>query len=152
MMNMQVRNAIYFLVLFGVSPLTMAWDSPKQAVQKYLDFDAKGGRLSGWEFGKYLDAPANYEEPGWDTITLIKSYEIGVLKCQPNSCDVQVTYTLLPTNTLEDQQLESHPQGGQKQLDIQVVKVGKQWLLKPFDAGNPHMPHVARQVLTVSGK
>lgn len=119
-----------------------AWDMPSSAITKFLAFELDGGRLSGdsdkWtEYTtKYIAAPENYDEPGWDVVTVVKSHRVLGVKCSsPASCNATVEFSLFPTANLQGLQVVPHPNGGKQVKIYTIVKQGNSWLIEPvFDS------------------
>lgn len=129
----------------------LAWETPTQALQQFLEADAQGMRLqSGMDFDKFyhLDASlaADYDEPGWDSITLIDSYTFTPLQCKAHVCSTKVTFRLTPTATVDDASISAHPTGGSKHMAFTIKKHQNQWRIVPTEQ-EPHVRFDTYQAL-----
>lgn len=113
-----------------------AWDSPHEAIDQFLIYELYGGRLTGWSWKtyttKYITAPANYEEPGWDEVTIVKSWKISGPVCSSKSrCTVRVIFSLLPTSGLNDPNVVPHDNGGEEVLSFNLERNRRGWFVAP---------------------
>ena len=96
------RSRILFLAFFfflapfsaNSQPASPAFDSDcdqaKKLVEKFIKLDAEIGRLSTKAYKKHFDSMILYkidgkivhEEPGWDTATVIRSYQVTGCKAE----------------------------------------------------------------------
>lgn len=126
-----------------ISNSAWAWQSPDEALSKFLAFELGGGRLQQWEFGKYLAVGKEYDEPGWDSLVLVKSHSATAMSCKEDLCSASVTFRLTPTTRSTKEQIEPHPDGGTEVFTFYAIKRSSQWLLGPF--GKP--PHISEATL-----
>ncbi len=87
-----------FLLIFFVLPINAwAWQSPEETIIQFLKYELDGGRLRGdknhWEayISKYIAAPEGYDEAGFDMVTVVKSYTISPIQCQPSECSAVIS-------------------------------------------------------------
>ena len=135
-----------FLILMAlISGPTYAWQSPDEALAKFLAFELAGGRLQSWQFSRYLAVGKAYEEPGWDSVVLVKSYSASSMKCMADICSALVTFQLVSTGAAVGNagQIEPHPQGGAEAFTFFSIQRDGQWLLGPFKRP-PHILASAR--------
>jgi len=128
----------FVLSLFSCS--VAAWETPLQAISEYLKFELSGGRLASekWKIyiSKYIDAPEGYAEPGWDMITVVNNYKIGEINCTSSTtCAANVSFSLYPTEKLNNPSVLEHKQGGNLAAKYYLVKKGKEWLVQPGAPG-----------------
>lgn len=119
-----------------------AWASPEIAINEFLKYELDGGRLGGHDWktylSKYIAAPANYDEPGFDMVTVVKSYKIGPIQCKNDQCSTVVTFELTKIQNNSNPPVFLHPHGGYETLEIYPVKISGDWRIKPI-IGNPHI-------------
>lgn len=120
------------LLLALLSAPALAWQSPDEALARFLEFELAGGRLQQWEFGKYFAVGKEYDEPGWDQAVLVKSYTASPMSCKADLCSARVVFRLAATQGLNVEQLEPLPGGGTQVVTFHAVKRSGQWLLGPF--------------------
>ncbi len=130
-----LRTTLTALVLC-LSSSAWAWPSPAEAINQFLSFELSGGRLTGDKWNiyttKYLAAPSNYEEPGWDEVTIVKSWSVSQPTCSsPRHCSVNVTFDLLPTSGINDPNVVPHAKGGTESLQFNLVKNKRGWFVAP---------------------
>ncbi len=118
-----------------------AWEMPSSAITEFLVFELGGGRLSGEKWteytAKYIAAPEDYDEPGWDVVTVVENNRILEVRCPfPTRCEATVEFTLFPTENLHDVYVVPHPNGGKKIKIYSIVKQGDSWLIEP-DGSSP---------------
>lgn len=108
-----------------LAPLpALAWQTPQQAIDRYLAFEIGGGRLSAWPFERYIVAPEGYDEPGWDVVHPVRNARRRRLHCSGERCSVQVVFDYADTDALPpDWQLLPHPRGGRETLVYEVQRV-----------------------------
>ncbi|MCY0964161.1 hypothetical protein [Parathalassolituus penaei] len=136
-------RSIISAALIIVSFPTFAWDTPKEAVEKFVQFDLGGGRLSSnaWSeyLANYLHAPVGYEEPGWDSVVVVERFLVGNPECVSESCTVAVTYQLHPTKLLTGPPVVPHEAGGSETVKFSVSKKNGVWKIDP----NPDYPRIS---------
>ncbi len=140
-MRLFVISILFLFSSLIVSSSVLCWETPDEALSQYLAFELAGGRLSSWNFNKYLAVSKDYDEPGWDRITLVKSYKVTPMSCKHNVCSSVVTFVLAPTVGISDPQVVSNPKGGVERITFVAIHGTNGWLLKP-NAGFPHILEV----------
>lgn len=125
---MRILTALLFLL----SAPALAWQSPDEALAKFLAFELGGGRLQQWEFGKYLAVSKEYDEPGWDQVVLVTGYKASPMACKADLCSARVMFQLAATEGLNNEQLMPFPKGGSQAVTFYAVQHAGQWLLGPF--------------------
>jgi hypothetical protein len=131
-----MRKAILVFLLGLTSCSAMAWETPEKAISEFLKFELDGGRLSsdGWQdyTSKYIYAPEDYDEPGWDAVTVVVSYAISSINCSGTSnCEAEVIFDLFPTSNLPNAQVVQHAHGGKEVIRYPLVCKDKSWRLEP---------------------
>jgi hypothetical protein len=130
------------LFLFMFPGCCLAWDTPSQVLDAFLQYELDGGRLDsdGWKtyVARYAAVPPGYDESGWDRVTLVESYTVAKPKCSDAHCTAVVRFKLLPTKGLADQQLNQFPKGGVETVVFKVVKTNDGWRIRPFNT----WPHI----------
>lgn len=134
-------STLLFLSLFCGH--TLAWDTPDRALSEFLKFELNGGRLTGANWttyvSRYIAAPKNYDEPGWDEVTVVAGYRIRAKQCSSASrCIALVEFSLFPTAGLDDPNVVAHRNGGREEIKYSLVQQGSAWLLEP-NFGAPHV-------------
>jgi len=128
-------RSIIVIALTVVSTQAFAWSTPKEAVEKFVQFDLDGGRLSskGWAeyIKKYVYVPVGYDEPGWDTVVLVERFSVDDPECVLDKCTVTVTYQLAPTKSLIGPSVMSHEAGGTEILKFSVINKSGVWKIDP---------------------
>jgi len=123
------------LIFAGVLLLSQsagAWSTPRDAIQNFLAFEVSGGRLKSWPFGKYLAVrEGEYDEPGWDVVTLVEGYKIQRISCSAASCIARVNFRFVPTKTLTFNDIYPHPDGGTEVVEYKIIQSNGEWLLEP---------------------
>lgn len=133
--GLMIRSMLLVLMLLGSSP-SWAWLSPQEAIEQFLAFEVNGGRLTGdnWKTytTKYLAASANYDEPGWDEVTIVKSWVVSKVACPSElRCIADVKFVLVPTVGFNDSNLALHRNGGEEILRFNLVKNTRGWFIAP---------------------
>jgi len=132
---LMLRTTLLTLCLATCNP-ALAWNSPKEAIDRFLSFELNGGRLTSLNWKtyteKYIAAPPDYDEPGWDQVTVVTSWKTSSPRCTSRSrCTIDVSFTLLPTADLNDSNVIAHPDGGTETLTYKLVKHRKDWRIEP---------------------
>lgn len=132
---LMLRTPLLVLCL-ATCNLALAWNSPQQAIERFLSFELNGGRLTSanWKTytEKYIAAPPDYDEPGWDQVTVVTSWKASNPRCTSKSrCTIEIRFTLLPTAELNDPGVTAHPDGGTEMLTYKLVEHKKDWRIKP---------------------
>jgi len=132
---LMLRTTFLALCLVACNP-AFAWHSPKEAIEHFLSFELNGGRLSSTNWKayteKYIAAPPDYDEPGWDQVAVVTSWKTSNPRCtSQNRCTVEVRFTLLPTAELNDPSVIAHPAGGTETLTYKIVRHRKDWRIEP---------------------
>lgn len=135
---------------FLLSHNVWAWQSPRQAIEEFLEFELAGGRTVSWQFDKYLAVGSDYDEPGWDELELIQDARVLSLVCAKQRCTVEVEFTFAPTERLKLTQITQHPKGGNQVVKYKIIKTKGQWLLKAAN-GAPRISHAAFKRLYPDG-
>ena len=143
-----MQRPLIGFILATFSVCAFAWATPEQAITEFLKFELNGGRLSsaGWSdyTSKYLYAPQDYDEPGWDMAIVVNSYSVGDIKCNtPTLCTADVVFELYPTANLKKDQIVMHEQGGKDTQHYSLVSMDNKWRLAP----NPGMPRITIETL-----
>jgi hypothetical protein len=130
-----VRSALLAIAITACSS-AFGWQTPREAIDQFLAYELDGGRLIGWNWHtyttKYIAAPLNYEEPGWDEITLVKSWAVSPPVCSSkNSCIAQIRLSLAPTVGLNDPNVVPHYAGGEEVLSFNLVRNRRGWFVAP---------------------
>lgn len=117
-MSRPQRFARLLLAVSVLAPLPLlAWDTPQQAIDRYLAFELDGGRLQAWPFARYIVAPAGYDEPGWDVVHAVRNARRRRLHCEGERCSVEVVFDYAATDALPAEwQVAAHPRGGRERL------------------------------------
>jgi hypothetical protein len=144
----KIMRKIIALGALCLSPLAHAWPTPQAAVEEFLKFEQDGGRLQAWPHANYLAVAANYEEPGWDEIHVIKSYQVGAPRCEGERCKVSVAFVYEPTAALGLQQVVARPNGGTESLDYVAVQKGGTWLLESSNGAPRVTPAAIKRMLS----
>ena len=131
-----MKKLLALLLAMASAPHAYAWDSPAQAISEFLKFELKGGRLTGERWreytSKYIAAPADYDEPGWDEVTVIRSAKVGSLSCVSEArCSANVWFILYPTKDLRGPSFVPHKRGGNMKKHYTAVKSDGSWLIEP---------------------
>jgi hypothetical protein len=113
-----------------------AWPTAQEAIDRFLAFELAGGRLRSWPFHQFLAVPEDYDEPGWDAVSVVRSHSVGPMQCEAAGCSVDVTFTYAC--------MESRPQGGSEVVRYVAVQAGGSWLL---ESSNGH-PRIAESEYT----
>ena len=137
--------AVVLLALVHAS--AHAWPTPKQAIDKWLTFELSGGRLQSWTFSRYFNAPANYDEPGWDMVHAVHSAKVENMQCASRSCTATLVFVYEPTKQLKAEALFEHSTGDTEAIPVKITKVQNEWLLEPI----AHAPCVAADELKRQG-
>lgn len=130
------------LIACFAAPVANAWETPRQALNEFLQFELEGGRLESWPFKKYLAVGPDYDEPGWDEIELIQDVKVLPLTCDKTQCKAPVEITLTATGGENFQQVTPHPNGGKETVTYVVVLRKGQWLLASSN-GKPRVSYAA---------
>lgn len=117
-----------FLLLF--TAVANAWETPREAVDEFLKFELDGGRLQSWPFDKYLDVVAEYDEPGWDSVHVIRKAEVVEFGCSSERCTARVRFDFEPTSTFTSERALPHPDGGSETVEFGVTHSGNEWRLE----------------------
>jgi hypothetical protein len=133
---------VLLAILTLASSNAWAWQSPDEALSKFLEFELAGGRLQEWEFNKYLAVGKEHEEPGWDMAVLVKSYSVAPMQCKAGLCSTKVTFQLASTASITSSQVVAYPQGGTESFTFYAVQRSGQWLIGPFNQP-PHLSEAA---------
>lgn len=138
------KNTITLISLFSVTISAFAWDTPREAVTKFVEFDFNGGRLSSdnWDkyTEKYLHASDDYEEPGWDTVVVVDKFSVGQPVCASDKCSVVVIYQLHPTRSLRGP-VVPHKNGGSDSLKFTVKNRNGVWKIEPDNLDYPRVSY-----------
>lgn len=118
------------------SPLAYGWETPSKAISEFLIFETDGGRLTSETYGQYfkmyIAAPKDYDEPGWDEVTVVEDYKLLDVKCLSSKrCEAKVEFVLTPTKKLQVLGIVEHPNGTKEEKTYVIVKRGNSWLLEP---------------------
>jgi len=120
-----------------------AWKTPQEAVEKFAQFDADGGRLSSenWEnyVGSIIHADEDHDEPGWDAVIVIDGFSVGKLNCKTVSCTVDVTYKLHPTKDLDSLPVIENEDGGTESVTYTVININGDWRVE----ADPDYPRIS---------
>jgi hypothetical protein len=139
----------FLLMLISLSINSHAWDSPDMAVSELIKFDLDGGRLTSEKWDIYTSMylaglPEDYEEPGWDQVTIVKSYKISNVECSGNVCSVEVEFELFPTEGLKNGQFIEHPKGGIEKVVYTSIKEGLSWKVQTAQSASGIVgPHIS---------
>lgn len=130
-----LKNALKISCLLAISSAAVAWQTPQQAIDNYINFELNGGRLSSENYSeyenKYAHIPQDYEEGGWDSVIVVDSYSIGEPICKGKRCTSIVTFTLHPTEDLEGPPVVDNETGGIKKVKYTVLNKNGDWRIKP---------------------
>jgi hypothetical protein len=128
-------KALMAIALSWVALPALAWNSPKEAVEKFVEFDFNGGRLLPVDWAayleKYLHINGDYDEPGWDMVTVIDGYSVGQPRCTASACAVSVKYRLRPIRLLNDRSVIPHRNGGTQSVRFTVKNKDGAWKVEP---------------------
>jgi len=97
-MNPPLRAALGFLLLLA-SPVFAADypGAPASVTAGYIEADGKGLALDSDTFPQVQRFTVWPDAPGWDTFTVVKSYDIDEVGWTGNKASVQITYHVLGT-------------------------------------------------------
>jgi hypothetical protein len=92
-----MRTALLFYILALTSPAFAGSypGSPAAVVAAYIEADDAGKALDGDTAGQVLKYTTWEDAPGWDSLAVIKSYDIGEVGYDESKASVQITYHLL---------------------------------------------------------
>jgi hypothetical protein len=124
-----LRRTAACLAVGCLSQAAHAWPTAREAVEQFLAFELGGGRLRAWPFQQYFAVPADYDEPGWDAVSVVRSHKMKPLQCKPSRCTAEVSFTYAP--------LSARPTGGREVVRYVAVQVDGEWLIEPN--GNPRI-------------
>ena len=142
-----IRSALLTLVMLSFASTADAWETPRQALDEFLAFELDGGRLQSWPFATYLDVVDEYDEPGWDSVHVVRGAEVVSFDCAKTQCDARVRFDFEPTTTFESERAMPHPDGGSETLEFTVVRSKGQWRL----AASGDYPRVTLDALRKRG-
>ncbi|MBB5205740.1 hypothetical protein HNQ51_003067 [Inhella inkyongensis] len=91
-------SALLALTLCGVVAQAGS-ATPRAALQAFLQAELAGARLDsdGWRrlIANHVEAGSDYEEPGWDSVTLVRKAQIGRIQCsRGRECRAKVRFEL----------------------------------------------------------
>lgn len=140
----------------GAGGRAWAWSSPNEALDEFLRYELNGGRLTGEHWNdyvtKYIHAPAGYNEPGWDEVTVVETYKVGRMQCESVSkCRAAVTFVLAPTPALSNasRHAAEHPQGGTEETSYELRRTDDGWRVEPsFGAPRIYLSVYRKRVLS----
>jgi hypothetical protein len=115
-----------------------AWETPKEALEQYLQFELNGGRLSSDSFAdyqnKYTHFPSDdYEEGGWDSVIVVSDVTIDQINCEANSCRAGLTFTRVPTDDLSGPRVVEEELDGPDSIEVVVENRAGDWRIQPID-------------------
>jgi hypothetical protein len=147
-------QSIRFAVLLGLLVLAFAYrasaqspsddcSGPRALLEKFLQLDGDVGRVSSEAFKSTFDAlfTKEMEEPGWDTFTVIKNYQIVGCEKDKDGFKFSVKYETLGEITwvARDGQCPLFtPKEKAENLKAHVTKQAGQWKIDETP-GNPHL-------------
>ena len=91
---MQRALIAFVVVLYLPISMGIAAETPSDVVRKFCQLDYEGARLSSDTYKKIIPLVAYPEEPGWDIVIGIRSYEIKNEHIQGNKAEVIVKYDI----------------------------------------------------------
>lgn len=119
------------LVLFVITSIAQAWETPSQALNEFLDFELNGARITSekWPlYSTYIAMPEGFDESGWDEAIVVKRYRVLGIECAAATrCLARVEFDLFPTAGLSTPAVEDHPKGGKKIQHYQLVAQQGSW-------------------------
>jgi hypothetical protein len=130
-----------FILLLLLTTCSFAADypgSPAAVVAAYIEADGEGKALSSDTSSQVLQYTTWPEAPGWDSMAVIKSYDIGEVGRTGNEANVQITYTVV--GQLEGFNYTAKP--AKEAVDFELVKTKGKWKI-----ASPQLP----PHLTVAG-
>jgi len=119
--------------------------NPTDVVAEYLYRDSRGERLQPDQW--FRSVWAWEDEPAWDEITLIRSYEIEGDSIVSDTARIAVRYEVLGVlqGTPEGTPMRFVPREGSERVEFVVAKTGVEWQVT-FPSINPHV--LADSILT----
>lgn len=123
-----------FLLIFFVLILACANSSKEEKkirniVEKFCNLDFEGSRLSSKTWSKIRPFIAYEEEPGWDAVIGIRSYNIHSILIDDRKANVTVKYDIIrayPTN-FESLELKKY-----ETTIINLINKQGEWLIKDY--------------------
>lgn len=114
--------------------------SPREVVKFFCGLDAEGARIEDTALrGEIHKLDAWDEEPGWDEVTVIRSFSVGDAESYGNFSHVEVKFTVI--GTLTEGRLEPMPPI--QTVEFHLERRGKVWTIEsPL-----YEPHVFRSEL-----
>lgn len=126
------------LVACGRGPHAAGVTAPADVVAEYLARDSRGERLrpSPW----FRSVSVWEDEPGWDALTLIRSFRVENDTVDGDSARVQVVYEVMGSlqGTPEGTPMELVPAIETQRVEFVLAKVEGRWLVA-FPSINPHV-------------
>lgn len=143
-MNLIIKTVL-ILAAGVVAGTAQAWNTPRQALTNYLQFELSGGRFEDPErFKRYFYLSGS----PWNNTSgaeLVESYRIDFIRCPSTMrCTAKVTFKLLPTaGFTEDFYHHVHnPKGGRDSVRYTLHKGKEGWKLKEEGHVFEYIPRV----------
>ena len=108
--------------------------APASVVAAYIEADGEGLALDGETADAVLKYTAWKETPGWDSYTVIKSYDIGEVGHTGNKASVQITYHVVGQVSGP----EFTPQTDKEEVTFELEKKNGKWRITDPQNG-PHL-------------
>lgn len=130
---MRITFKLHVLIPFLLCHASaFAWQTPKQAIDEWLKFELSGGRLQSWDFNRYINAPANHDEPGWDMVHVVRTAKVQSMQCEGQTCTAKLEFVYEPTKHLKSDAVYQHSSGDTETLSVKVTQTKRGWLLEPI--------------------
>ncbi|QQR80301.1 MAG: hypothetical protein IPJ69_13470 [Deltaproteobacteria bacterium] len=133
--------SLFFTMIFSISAQAYSegikLGKAGKVVEKFCRQDSQGVRLSSGENASLYRLTTWEEEPGWDTIKVIKDFHITQETYLNHSAQVSVIYTVTAKQNDEGAFVNTHEE---EKVLYKLVKVKDQWKIE----GPQLMPHVLK--------
>jgi len=114
--------------------------SASQVVEAFCNEDAEGAQAWSSHWQSKIQAYTTWEDsPGWDSVDVIKSYQILAVKENNNSAEVDVAYSILGAMDSAEVGFSFIPQLKEEKVKFILTKVSEKWKI-----ASPQLkPHIS---------
>jgi len=139
----KVSRCLLLVTILCCSLLSVieAAESALRIVRRYCQLDSEGARLGGGSDGQIQELSEWEEEPGWDSVVVIKSYRTKLQQIDATHTSVLVTYE--EYGKLEGNQFSA--QQTSEEVVFTLTKVGSDWKIR-----SPKLPPHVRPAALVA--
>ena len=122
-------RALLLVVLAMFAMRAQAWPTASEAIDRFLRFETAGGRMQAWPMHRYLAPDVGEDESGWDTVSVVRSWHVDKMTCEPHRCIAEVRFVFDEVPAQLRGQVLAHAAGSSQLVSYSVRESGGQWML-----------------------